>query len=520
MAGKAKAIPRGSLFPRVAPWEVGAAALLVVLFGLCLLHQKHYYADWAPGSGKYYQKVNIPKPEVVRVASLGYDNFVGNLLTLRAVQMFGAAWETPDKSSEPIYNYFDVVTELDPHFIELYEFANLVLSDDRGAYDLGLDMLRKGIGHNPGNWRLAYLGIYTAIWDMGDPEVAREFVAFAKEADDVPGYVLRMEEYVERRSGRFEAAFEVNLRQMVSYKRTDAVYEIDITRRRFENVLDKWYRHYMNESIDRFLEEEGRLPASMEELVQSGLMAPFDAPVMERVEFYTDLFLEEGRDLDAEFDTLRLATLEPIVGLPPDPRGTWYFIDTELLAEFEAGLLLPPSDSPSDRYPFVTTMAEAVEAISPILVNVRQTLNAALRGGQEWVDDSELLDPLIRGDGYGGHYYYVRQRPNPDGTTSHHYTSTMFERIRGERDPRMGLRGMMGNWPPRPIRIPAHETPYLETEPSIWDFEEDIQWAASEGLVPGKRYEEQPEAIRARVEGREPSAAALPPIVLMPGEED
>src|SRR5690606_20622334 len=119
-------------------------AVVLALLAFCVVRQMNFYEDWWEGPGHYVQRIDIPSSDVIRIAALGYDNLYADFLTLRAVQMFGASWRTPEgveDSTAPIYNYFDVLTDLDPHFVSVYELANLIISDDKGDHERGLDII-------------------------------------------------------------------------------------------------------------------------------------------------------------------------------------------------------------------------------------------------------------------------------------------------------------------------------------------------------------------------------------------
>ena len=93
------------------------------------------------------------------------------------IQAFGSGWQTEDGTQKPVFQYFDTLTDVDPHFISAYRFANLIIGDQRGDYVLGQEILRKGVYKNPMNYDLPYLGVYNAVWTEGKPEDARWFEA-------------------------------------------------------------------------------------------------------------------------------------------------------------------------------------------------------------------------------------------------------------------------------------------------------------------------------------------------------
>jgi len=98
----------------------------------------------------YRDSLYLPHGKQVNLMAIGYDQFLADFLWLRAIQAFGGYWRAGDKVSEAVYNYFDVISDLSPHFIEVYKFGNLVMGDEGGDYERALTFLEKGQRYN---WR-------------------------------------------------------------------------------------------------------------------------------------------------------------------------------------------------------------------------------------------------------------------------------------------------------------------------------------------------------------------------------
>lgn len=486
--------------------EILVGAGIAVLFVFFWLHQSDYYEEWWRGDGTFYQRVNIPQPEVIRIAALGYDNLVANLLTLQAIQAYGAKWtvvidedlEGADEVdlSKPIFDFFDVITELDPYFIDVYEFANLVLSDDRGDHERGLQILRKGLLHNPESWRLAYLGMYTALWGKSDRYAARQFLRYARRIPDTPAFVLRMEEYMERQAGRYIAAFEVNIGHLLEYIDRDSEVEIDVARRKFGMILDGWARYELSKAAEEFLEATGDYPDSIEELLASphspsmriATAASIDAAVARVAQ-------RPGALAPHREEVIEESQIE-VFGLPPDPNGYWFYIDPFLLAEVRAGRLGQDTEILTQRHPYIRSFQQAHFSIGDMQNRINRVM-AEYISDQGQPPSIDYLFHLLGPDGYGGHFVYSLQAvvDPATGERGPMVQSTTDWRIVNGQEPRMGMQGFTDRFPPRQIFISNEMPPFLTTLPTIWDFEEDINWAASMGMIPGLRWTEQPTEI-------------------------
>jgi len=98
-------------------------------------------------------------PKVLKVMSLGYDEIVADIYWFRALQYFGNRdIQKKIKKPEVVYKYFDIITELDPKFVNAYRFGGMFLSDPLplgfNRLDLGTLLYDKGRKHNPDNFRI------------------------------------------------------------------------------------------------------------------------------------------------------------------------------------------------------------------------------------------------------------------------------------------------------------------------------------------------------------------------------
>lgn len=470
--------------------------LALALFGFVVGYQKVHYELWVVPSGKYVQKVRLPNVKAIEVAALGYDNLYADFLTLRAIQMFGAAWDTETGETRPIFDYFDILTSLDPHFIEVYELGHLVLSDEHRDHESALELIGKGISYNPGEARLPYLGIYTSLWEMNDPQRARVYLERMKHnVPDAPEHILRMEEYIERQSGRYHAAYDVNLGQFLRYTKYGMETEQSLAWGKFRAILDEWNRLELARAADSFRQKHGRHPKSIEEILADEDTVPrFEAPTLQALAREIDQSFQDVADIETARDRIRDASMTEIVGLPPDPYGTWYYIETQLLQHVENNPDAYPPEMPfRERYPYFMSMAQGYEQLNSRAMDRQQTLLDKMRQDGTAPPHEEIADLLVY-DNYGGHWVYFEDPMRV-------FSTTTMRQIQ-QRDPRTGLSGTLENFPRRPMRVADGQTPYLQTEPSIWDFPEDIEWALCKGLEPGVPFDQQPQDLQDQANSR------------------
>jgi hypothetical protein len=89
--------------------------------------------------------------------SIGYQEILADLYWLRALQYFGGK-NIADQNPDLLYHYFDIITDLDPKFINAYRYGGAFLAEPPpyglGELELGAKLFNKGRENNPDNFRL------------------------------------------------------------------------------------------------------------------------------------------------------------------------------------------------------------------------------------------------------------------------------------------------------------------------------------------------------------------------------
>ena len=452
--------------------EIWLAVAIVASLIFAIVVQNQRFSNLGFRTSLYRQRIKLPPSDVLKFVTLGYDNIYANWLWLQSIQAFGSGWITEDGTTEPIFAYFDGLTDVDPHFISAYRFANLIIGDNRKDFVRGQDILRKGVIKNPRNFDIPYLGVYNAIWQYDGPNDARWFASRFDRIPETPSFMRRLAEYIERRSGRYEVAFEFNARYYIEYLLKNNEIEQNIVERRLQDLLDKWNRRHLGDAIDRFYEANGRHPERMESLLNAEMLPPAEIPTIEGIAYAREMMADTldrmnpsapiPQEVVDEF--IRLAT-STIVGLPPDPYGTWYMIwgasavyhNKLKTSKFEDGSLTPYLRSARDQVEMMNDNAMRAQAF--IMEFYAET------DGE--LPSDEQLSRFLGRDPLGGHYVY--QRDAPESPIYGVFYSTSGRRLGAGQNPRMGLRGPG----PFPFSI----------EPDLTEHQSEMEWALEYGLI-------------------------------------
>lgn len=123
----------------------------------------------------------------LRRISLGYDDLLADIYWLRALQYLGGR-RFEDADSGHLYKYFDILTDLDPKFVNAYRFGGTFLAEPRplGLGDVanGMKLFDKGRMNNPDDFRIPLEQGFVYYLNLKDYEKASELFG---EASDKPG---------------------------------------------------------------------------------------------------------------------------------------------------------------------------------------------------------------------------------------------------------------------------------------------------------------------------------------------
>ena len=87
------------------------------------------------------------RPEITKLAALGFDAALADLLWVRAIQYFGGNFSTLDRPEkrDGLINLFDNMLALDTRFIAAYKFTGFVVNESIKDSNLAIDYLLQGL---------------------------------------------------------------------------------------------------------------------------------------------------------------------------------------------------------------------------------------------------------------------------------------------------------------------------------------------------------------------------------------
>ena len=205
---------------------VACPGLLVACAGLVHREAGPRFAQAREEELLYY-----PSGFMVRQAALGYETAAADIAWLRGVQYYGEHRLT-DQKFEMIGHVMQIVTELDPQFVEPYVFGGFVLAQEMAKPDRGLELLERGMRANPASWRLAFETGFIHYVCRHDYAAAGRYFTWASRMPGHPEYAERFAAFANERAGN--AGMAVLLWKQVLA--TDNQYMRDVARRELQRL--------------------------------------------------------------------------------------------------------------------------------------------------------------------------------------------------------------------------------------------------------------------------------------------
>lgn len=211
----------------------------------------------------------FPSGVAVRALSVGMYGPLADLIWLRFIQYYGEHRMT-DARFDLLYHILDILTTLDTRFVYAYTLGGLMLTHDAGRPDQAEKLLKKGMVHNPDEWRYPYMHAFINYVFMKNYTAAKTYFALASKKPGAPEMIKRWHAFVlYKKMGDLRTALQLWLDL---YTTTENPEEKEIARVYIMQIKMELDLEHMNEQIIMFTNEMGRSPVSLRELVTHGYL--------------------------------------------------------------------------------------------------------------------------------------------------------------------------------------------------------------------------------------------------------
>jgi hypothetical protein len=162
--------------------RLSIAALIVVSFLLASVVHYRLHKEYDIHNVLISQMLYLPSGKYLKPATFGYYSIAADLIYLWSIQYYGDPGFHP--KMEYLKHTYDLITDLDPQYLDAYETGALFMFVEGRNPKAGLQLLDQGLAKNPNQWILPLDAGFYCIMRLRDQKLAAEY--FAKAAK-IPG---------------------------------------------------------------------------------------------------------------------------------------------------------------------------------------------------------------------------------------------------------------------------------------------------------------------------------------------
>ncbi|MGH9684615.1 MAG: hypothetical protein ACRD4S_13510 [Candidatus Acidiferrales bacterium] len=290
--------------PRSHKRSVWAAiAGVPVLFAAIAMLQMRIDSRTRAGAQEQ-QELMLRSGAMVKKMSLGYESLLADIYWTRAVQYWGAQLGVPHSHYDLLWPLLDITTTLDPHLIVAYRFGAIFLSEpDAGARrpDLAVELVKRGVQANPGNWHLKSDLGFLYYWHLHDYKDAAATYFAASKDPQAPAWLAFMAARISDTGGSIDTSRMIWTQ---IYNSTDNATTRKKAVEHLAELQAEDDERHLNALAEQYRQRFGHYPSSTRDLRDAGM----------------------------------------IRGIPRDPAGFPYEFDAEGRAQLDLNSTIPTPD--------------------------------------------------------------------------------------------------------------------------------------------------------------------------------
>jgi tetratricopeptide (TPR) repeat protein len=218
---------------------------------------------------KLEQLMYLPDGEYMKIASLGYRQLLADLLWIRAIQVMGDK-QVSESNGRWLYRALDIVTTLDPQFVRAYEAGGLALTTLVVLPEESNRLMKKGMQHNPTEWKLPFLVGINYYYELYDDAKAADYISQASRLPNAPSSLATLaanlyvsahspQQAVNLLSAMYQEATDESARKLLEIRLKIVITERDLS--------------LLEQAIDRYRKLKGINPPRLDALVTAGLLS-------------------------------------------------------------------------------------------------------------------------------------------------------------------------------------------------------------------------------------------------------
>lgn len=218
--------------------------------------------------GSVHPLLYLPSGKFLKVMALGFDGLLADVLYLWSIQYYGN-YDIKDRFDYLERIYEQVITELDPHYLDPYLVGALIMTAEARKPEMALKLLDKGVRANPDQWIMPFEAGFLCYNDLHDYRRAAVYFEMAMRVPGVHPLVHRFQAEMYNRAGDKRTSLKEWLE---IYKTTTDPYVRGVAWNHVHDLKVDVDLADLKDAVSRFRDKEERAPRRLQEIVASGLL--------------------------------------------------------------------------------------------------------------------------------------------------------------------------------------------------------------------------------------------------------
>jgi hypothetical protein len=223
----------------------------------------------------------LPSEEMLRLASLGNEGLVADLLYLWSIQYY-AQFEPPETFLY-LEKVYELITDLDPDYLDAYRVGAMIMEIEAGrnpaaAKDQVRALFDKGIAATHRPWELAEVAAWDGLIVFHDKEMAVHYAGIAASYPEAHPRIKRAYGQWKTDLGAWTLQDSLRYWESVVASAPDRSNRY-FARHHLYDVVTQIDRKRLEPLLERFRTQTGRCPTSWQPLIDRGWLrqVPTDA---------------------------------------------------------------------------------------------------------------------------------------------------------------------------------------------------------------------------------------------------
>jgi hypothetical protein len=211
--------------------------------------------------------VSLPSGQSLRILSFGYRNLTADLLFIWSIQFYSTYYLT--NRFDYLERIYNTITDITPQYKEPYIIGAMIMAFEAKDIPMALRLLDKGSRSMDQEWIFDHEAGYYCYKYLKDFTRAESYYARAASKPEAPAFLKRMEAHI--------VYLQDNPR--VAYQMWLDIYNNARDRSEKEMAFNHLYQikaeidvPFLQQKITLFREKYQRFPASLAELVRTGII--------------------------------------------------------------------------------------------------------------------------------------------------------------------------------------------------------------------------------------------------------